>query len=553
MERAGVAQRGPDAERDVEPRLGGRDPRRLRDQGEGRAAPAGRADGAAAHRRRQCRGGLLRPPRACRGRSWPSASTQGEARGRTTVGGCSPRRFPNGSAPTSAPPRRWRGASRQPGTRSISWADPCATHCSPTRRRADSDVDLTTDARPDETERLVRGWADDVWTQGARFGTIGARKGTVVYEITTHRAEVYVPESRKPEVSFGDDIVVDLSRRDFTINALALRLPDMELIDPFDGLGDLAAGRLRTPLDPEISFGDDPLRMLRAARFAARFSLEPDPALIAAVRAHARPALHRLGRAHPRRAGQDDHGRRALEGAVVRRADRVGRGLPARAARDGARAGSHPPAQGRPGAHARRRRQDLEEPAAPPRRPLPRRRQAAHARHHRRWCELPPSRGGGGAHDEGAPGGAALPGRGGRHRRAARRAAPALPHVPAGMDRQGGAPLRARRGAPPRPAERADPLRLHHAQRVQGAGPGPAHGRARGPHRGAARAGGARLVAPRPRREPGHGAAGHRARPRRRGGALVPHGAAPRRGSVGRGGGGGAPAAVVGRPEPSRR
>ena len=154
------------------------------------------------------------------------------------------------------------------------------------------DVDLTTDARPDETERLVRGWADDVWLQGARFGTVGARKDGRDYEITTHRAEVYVPESRKPEVSFGDNIDVDLSRRDFTINALALRLPDMELIDPFDGLGDLAAGRLRTPLDPEISFGDDPLRMLRAARFAARFSLEPDPALVAAVeRMHGRLSI----------------------------------------------------------------------------------------------------------------------------------------------------------------------------------------------------------------------------------------------------------------------
>ncbi len=154
------------------------------------------------------------------------------------------------------------------------------------------DVDLTTDALPAETERLVRGWADDIWTQGERYGTIGARKGTQVYEITTHRAEVYAPESRKPEVTFGDDLVVDLSRRDFTINALALRLPDMELIDPFDGLGDLAAGRLRTPLDPEISFGDDPLRMLRAARFAARFSLEPDPALTAAVeRMHGRLSI----------------------------------------------------------------------------------------------------------------------------------------------------------------------------------------------------------------------------------------------------------------------
>jgi len=154
------------------------------------------------------------------------------------------------------------------------------------------DLDLTTDAPPAEIERLVQGWADDIWTQGERFGTIGCRKGTQVYEITTHRAEVYVPESRKPEVTFGDDVVVDLSRRDFTINAFALRLPDMELIDPFDGLGDLAAGRLRTPLDPEISFGDDPLRMLRAARFAARFSLEPDAALTAAVeRMHGRLSI----------------------------------------------------------------------------------------------------------------------------------------------------------------------------------------------------------------------------------------------------------------------
>ena len=156
----------------------------------------------------------------------------------------------------------------------------------------DFDYDLTTDARPDEIEQIVAGWADDIWTQGARFGTIGCRRGQDRFEITTHRAEVYVPESRKPEVSFGDDIVEDLSRRDFTINALALRLPDMELIDPFDGLADLAAGRLRSPLDPEVSFGDDPLRMLRAARFIARFSLEPDAALVAAVgRMHGRLSI----------------------------------------------------------------------------------------------------------------------------------------------------------------------------------------------------------------------------------------------------------------------
>ncbi|MGP0030829.1 MAG: CCA tRNA nucleotidyltransferase [Acidimicrobiales bacterium] len=162
----------------------------------------------------------------------------------------------------------------------------------PAGAQADPDFDLTTDARPDEIERLVRGWADEVWTLGARFGTIGCRRAGSVFEITTYRAEVYRPDSRKPEVTFGDDIEQDLSRRDFTINALALRLPDMELVDPYDGLADLAAGRLRTPLDPEISFGDDPLRMLRAARFAARFSLKPDPALESAVEAmHDRLAI----------------------------------------------------------------------------------------------------------------------------------------------------------------------------------------------------------------------------------------------------------------------
>ena len=147
------------------------------------------------------------------------------------------------------------------------------------------DLDFTTDARPDDIEALVTGWAEAVWTQGKRFGTIGAIRHGRRYEITTHRAEAYQPDSRKPEVAFGDRIEDDLSRRDFTINAMALRLPDLELIDPFDGLVDLAARRLRTPLDPEVSFADDPLRMLRAARFVARLDLEPDPALVEAVRA----------------------------------------------------------------------------------------------------------------------------------------------------------------------------------------------------------------------------------------------------------------------------
>jgi poly(A) polymerase len=145
------------------------------------------------------------------------------------------------------------------------------------------DIDLTTDALPDEIEGLVRGWADALWQQGKAFGTIGCRRGGQDFEITTHRAEAYSPDSRKPRVAFGTDIEVDLSRRDFTVNAMALRLPDLMLVDPFDGLADLAAGRLRTPLSAEISFGDDPLRMLRAARFSAAYGLEPDPALTEAV------------------------------------------------------------------------------------------------------------------------------------------------------------------------------------------------------------------------------------------------------------------------------
>jgi poly(A) polymerase len=145
------------------------------------------------------------------------------------------------------------------------------------------DLDVSTDARPDAIEALVSGWADHVWLQGKRFGTIGCEVGGTAFEITTFRAEVYRPESRKPEVTYGDDVETDLGRRDFTVNAMALRLPEPALVDPFGGAADLAAHRLRTPLDPEVSFVDDPLRMMRAARFIAGFSLEPDDALVAAV------------------------------------------------------------------------------------------------------------------------------------------------------------------------------------------------------------------------------------------------------------------------------
>jgi poly(A) polymerase len=145
------------------------------------------------------------------------------------------------------------------------------------------DVDLATDARPDEVRRLVEGWADHVWLQGERFGTVGAQYDGQRLEITTYRGEVYRPDSRKPTVEFADHIEDDLARRDFTINAMALRLPEPVLIDPRGGAGDLAARCLRTPESPEASFEADPLRMLRAARFVAAFKLEPVPELVAAI------------------------------------------------------------------------------------------------------------------------------------------------------------------------------------------------------------------------------------------------------------------------------
>jgi poly(A) polymerase len=146
------------------------------------------------------------------------------------------------------------------------------------------DLDFTTDALPDETESIVSGWADAVWNQGKRFGTIGCSRNERRFEITTHRAEAYTPDSRKPDVVFADAVEADLARRDFTVNAMALELPRLALVDPFDGAADLAARRLRTPLAPEESFLDDPLRMLRAARFVAGHGLVPEPGLVAAVR-----------------------------------------------------------------------------------------------------------------------------------------------------------------------------------------------------------------------------------------------------------------------------
>lgn len=145
------------------------------------------------------------------------------------------------------------------------------------------DLDFTTDAHPDETERILAALGRPTWDTGRRFGTIGIRLGGYVCEITTYRSDAYDGVTRKPEVEFGDSLEADLERRDFTVNAMALRVPDLRLVDPTGGFDDLLARRLRTPGAPEVSFGDDPLRMLRAARFRAQIGFDLDEAALAAA------------------------------------------------------------------------------------------------------------------------------------------------------------------------------------------------------------------------------------------------------------------------------
>ena len=159
------------------------------------------------------------------------------------------------------------------------------------------ELDFASDATPKETLEVLRGWADRHYLQGVQFGTVGARKGDGQLEITTFREEVYPEDERKPRVTFGKDIRTDLSRRDFTINAMAIRLPEGELLDPFGGLKDLKAKRLDTPLDPEVAFSDDPLRMLRAARFVAQLEVTPTSRVVEAVRS----MRHRLEIVSPER------------------------------------------------------------------------------------------------------------------------------------------------------------------------------------------------------------------------------------------------------------
>nr|WP_246280265.1 CCA tRNA nucleotidyltransferase [Nocardioides daedukensis] len=153
--------------------------------------------------------------------------------------------------------------------------------------RLQEDLDFTTSARPEQTEKLLKGWADAIWDMGRDFGTIGCRKGEWTVEITTYRSETYDPTSRKPDVDYGTSLVADLQRRDFSVNSMALTVPERGFEDPFGGLVDLANRTLRTPGKAEDSFSDDPLRMMRAARFAAQLGFEVAPDVVAAMTAMA--------------------------------------------------------------------------------------------------------------------------------------------------------------------------------------------------------------------------------------------------------------------------
>jgi poly(A) polymerase len=153
--------------------------------------------------------------------------------------------------------------------------------------RLGDDLDFCTDARPEQTLALVQGWADAIWETGRDFGTIGVQKSGLRVEITTFRAEAYDGVTRNPVVSYGTSLLDDLERRDFTINAMAVSVPGHEFTDPFGGLKDLAAKVIRTPAAPSLSFGDDPLRMLRAARFAAKLQFKVDNSVVSAMRAMA--------------------------------------------------------------------------------------------------------------------------------------------------------------------------------------------------------------------------------------------------------------------------
>ena len=152
--------------------------------------------------------------------------------------------------------------------------------------RLGNDLDFTTDAHPLETKKILKGWAENIWDTGIAFGTVAGKRGDTTVEVTTYRSEKYDEDSRNPDVEYGDSIEGDLSRRDFTINAMALELTTdaPEFIDPFNGIDDLAKMIIRTPASAEQSFSDDPLRMMRAARFAAQLNFALDEEVVEAMK-----------------------------------------------------------------------------------------------------------------------------------------------------------------------------------------------------------------------------------------------------------------------------
>ena len=162
--------------------------------------------------------------------------------------------------------------------------------------RLGNDLDFTTDARPHESKKILNAWADNTWDTGILFGTVAAKRGDVTVEVTTYRSDKYEEDSRKPDVEFGETIEGDLSRRDFTVNAMALELTGTapEFIDPYGGLEDLVKKVLRTPVTATQSFSDDPLRMMRAARFASQLNFELAPDVVTALSTMA----SQIGRAH---------------------------------------------------------------------------------------------------------------------------------------------------------------------------------------------------------------------------------------------------------------
>jgi poly(A) polymerase len=152
--------------------------------------------------------------------------------------------------------------------------------------RLGNDLDFTTNAKPEESKKILHGWAEHVWDTGIAFGTVAGKLGDTTVEVTTYRSDIYEKDSRKPDVSYGENIEGDLSRRDFRVNSMALELTGSSpvFIDPFDGLSDLTKRILQTPGSPEDSFSDDPLRMLRAARFASQLNFEIAPNVLVAMK-----------------------------------------------------------------------------------------------------------------------------------------------------------------------------------------------------------------------------------------------------------------------------